>query len=100
MVLDPFAGCAKTLVAAESLKRHWVGIDIWEGAHKLVVERMKTQSWMSAGDVTFTGQLPERTDDGETSAPFLRVKVRVKEPEGPRWDTGRDVRAPARPERP
>ena len=85
IVLDPFAGCVTTLVAAESLRRQWVGVDIWEGAHKLVVERMKTQSWMSAGDVTFTDQLPERTDDGETSAPFLRVKVRVKEPEGPRW---------------
>ena len=35
--------------------------------------------------MAFTGQLPERTDDGETSAPFLRVKQRVKEPEGPRW---------------
>ena len=85
IVLDPFAGCATTLVAAESLKRHWVGIDIWEGAHKLVVERMKAQSWISAGAVTFTDQLPERTDDGETTSPFLRVKVRVKEPEGLRW---------------
>ena len=85
IVLDPFAGCATTLVAAESLRRQWVGVDIWEGAHKLVVERMKAQSWVEAGDVTFTDQLPERTDDGETSAPFLRVKVRVKEPEGLRW---------------
>ena len=34
---------------------------------------------------TFTDQLPERTDDGETTSPFLRVKVRVKEPDGPRW---------------
>ena len=85
IVLDPFAGCATTLVAAESLRRQWVGIDIWEGAHKLVVERMKAQSWISAGAVTFTDQLPERTDDGETTSPFLRVKVRVKEPDGPRW---------------
>ena len=85
IVLDPFAGCATTCVAAESLRRQWVGIDIWDRAHEVVVERLKTQSWMSAGDVTFTDQLPERTDDGETSAPFLRVKVRVKEPEGPRW---------------
>ena len=85
IVLDPFAGCATTLVAAESLRRQWVGVDIWEGAHKLVVERMRGQSWVEAGAVTFTDQLPERTDDGETTSPFLRVKVRVKEPEGPRW---------------
>ena len=85
VVLDPFAGCATTLVSAESLRRQWAGIDIWEGAHKLVVERMRAASWISAGDVTFTGQLPERTDDGDTAVPFLRVKVKVKEPEGPRW---------------
>ena len=85
VVLDPFAGCATTLVAAESLRRQWVGIDIWDGAHKLVVERMREQAWISAGDVTFTKRPPERTDDGETAAPFLRVKVRIKEPEGPRW---------------
>ena len=85
IVLDPFAGCATTLVAAESLRRQWVGIDIWEGAHKLVERRMRDISWISAGDVTFTDKLPERTDDGDTAAPFLRVKVRVKEPEGQRW---------------
>ena len=84
IVLDPFAGCATTLVAAEKLQRQWVGMDIWEGAHRLVVERLKDTTGLF-GDVTFTDAPPERTDDGETSAPFLRVKERVKEPEGPRW---------------
>ena len=37
MVLDPFCGCATTLVAAERSQRQWVGMDIWEGAHRLVV---------------------------------------------------------------
>ena len=36
------------------------------------------------GDVTFTVDPPVRTDDGETAAPFLRVKERVREPEGQR----------------
>ena len=84
IVLDPFAGCATTLIAAEQRDRQWVGIDIWEGSHKLVVSRLRDQVGLF-GDVTFTDQLPERTDDGETAAPFLRVKVRVKEPDGPRW---------------
>ena len=84
IVCDPFAGCATTLVAAEKLQRQWVGMDIWEGAHRLVVERLRDTTGLF-GEVAFTGQLPERTDDGETSAPFLRVKQRVKEPEGPRW---------------
>ncbi len=32
MVLDPFAGCATTLIAAERLGRQWVGMDLWDGA--------------------------------------------------------------------
>ena len=84
IVLDPFAGCATTCVAAERLGRQWVGIDIWEGAHPIVVDRIRKETGLF-GDVAFTGQLPERTDDGETASPFLRVKQRVKEPEGPRW---------------
>ena len=34
------------------------------------------------GDVTFTADPPTRTDAGDEAAPFLRVKERVKEPEG------------------
>ena len=37
------------------------------------------------GEVYYETALPGRTDDGETAAPFLRVKQRVKEPDGPRW---------------
>ena len=84
IVLDPFAGCATTLVAAEKLGRDWVGVDIWEGAHRLVVERLRDTTGLF-GEVTCTTDPPERTDDGDEAAPFLRVKVRVKEPGGPRW---------------
>ena len=84
IVLDPFAGCATTLVAAEKLQRQWVGIDIWEGAHKLVRQRLEDATGFF-GDVTFTDKPPERTDDGEAAAPFLRIKERVKEPDGPKW---------------
>ena len=76
VVLDPFAGCATTLVAAEQLGRQWIGIDIWKGAHNLIVQRLSDQTGLF-GDVTFTDKLPERTDDGDTAAPFLRVKERV-----------------------
>ncbi len=30
IVLDPFCGCATTPIAAERLKRQWVGMDIWD----------------------------------------------------------------------
>ena len=84
IVLDPFCGCATTLVAAERLNRQWVGMDIWDGAHEVVVDRLKRETGLY-GTVRYRTKPPKRTDDGETSAPFLRVKVRVKEPEGPRW---------------
>ena len=84
IVLDPFAGCATTLVAAEKLQRQWVGMDIWEGAHRLVEQRLQDTAGLF-GEVTFTDEPPARTDSGETAAPHLRVKQRVKEPEGPRW---------------
>ena len=85
IVLDPFAGCATTLVAAERLGRQWVGIDIWEKAHEVVRLRLENEVGPLIGDVAFTSEPPERTDDGDTASPLLRVKQRVKEPEGPRW---------------
>ena len=84
MVLDPFAGCATTLVASERLGRQWVGMDIWDRVHEVVVDRLRNQVGLF-GDVHFTAEPPERTDDGDTAGPYLRVKQRVKEPEGRRW---------------
>lgn len=88
IVLDPFCGCATTLVAAEQRKRQWVGIDIWEGSYEEVVERLNDE-WMLVD-----GQLPEgtipmfphkvhfattppiRNDEGEVAAPGFWLKRR------------------------
>ncbi len=43
MVLDPFCGCATTPVAAERLGRQWVGMDLWAGAHRIVVSRLRQE---------------------------------------------------------
>ena len=40
---------------------------------------------LNVGDLSFTTEPPKRTDDGGNAAPFLRVKQRVMEPDGPRW---------------
>lgn len=101
IVLDPFAGCATTLVAAEKLNRQWVGIDLWEKAAEMVVERLAHEGLLATpdphvgptgqikagllGDITFTADPPDRTDDGVYAVPYLRPKVMVKEPEGPKW---------------
>ena len=86
IVLDPFAGCATTLVAAERLGRQWVGIDIWDGAYEQVIRRLEqeglagpdtaTDRLFTLGDLTLTNEPPERTDDGEEAAPELRVTSR------------------------
>ena len=81
IVCDPFAGCATTLVATEKLNRQWTGMDIWDRVHEVVVNRLRSEVGLF-GDVHFTTAPPVRTDEGEEAAPFLRVKERVKEPEG------------------
>ena len=43
IVLDPFAGSGTTLDAAESLGRHWIGIDIGETAIETIQERMRNR---------------------------------------------------------
>ncbi len=86
VVLDPFCGCATTCVAAEKLGRQWVGIDIWDRVHEVILRRLEAEGLFGGfkiGDINFTGQVPERTDDGEIASPYLRVKRRVKEPPNP-----------------
>ena len=83
IVLDPFAGCATTCVAAEKLQRQWVGIDIWAKVYDIVIERLKDTTGLF-GDVHFTDAPPARTDEGEQAAPFLRPKVQMFEPAGPK----------------
>ena len=96
IVLDPFCGCATTCIAAERLGRKWIGIDIWDKAEEVIIDRFTKEGMLIATkdkkilnndiislfaeDVTFTQELPQRSDDGEESVPFLRTKLRVDEP--------------------
>ena len=93
VVLDPFSGCATTCVAAERLGRQWVGMDIWDRAHDTVIQRLQKEGLAADGDsagmlpfgeIHYATEPPQRTDDGEEAAPFLRVKERIREPEGPK----------------
>ena len=96
VILDPFAGCATTLVAAERLGRQWVGMDIWDKVKDVVVDRLEDegliapkytrdtvatrQTFLFAKDLHFISNPPARTDDGEEAVPFLKTKLRVDEP--------------------
>ena len=91
LVLDPFAGCATTIMAAQNNGRRWIGIDRRPDARLHVVSRMlglkaaeaekQVQSlmygdWITARlselDTHYRTTAPVRTDTGETAAPFLK----------------------------
>ena len=63
LVLDPFCGCATTLVAADRLQRNWIGIDISAKAAELVVERIRDDQGMFE-DIIARDDIPNRTDLG------------------------------------
>ena len=87
IVLDPFAGCATTCVVSEMLGRQWVGIDIWDKAHEVVIRQLEKEGLLGnfkLGDINYVTKPPERTDEGETAAPFLKTKKRIDEPKGPK----------------
>ena len=90
LVLDPFAGCATTLIAARNHGRRWVGIDRRPDARHHVVCRMlgiKAQEaekvrqnplysdWLTARlaelETHYRTEAPIRTDEGDAAAPFL-----------------------------
>ena len=64
IVLDPFCGCATTLVAADRLQRDWIGIDISPKAAELVVERIKADQGLFQ-DIFHRKDVPKRTDLGD-----------------------------------
>ncbi|MGI9306871.1 MAG: DNA methyltransferase [Gammaproteobacteria bacterium] len=69
VVLDPFCGCATTLVAAETLNRQWVGIDVSKKAEDLINMRLQNaQDMLSTKGawkkVITREDCPARTDNG------------------------------------
>ena len=76
IVLDPFAGCATTCVAAESLGRQWIGIDINSEARGVLRKRLQKEVRLwSRGryKVNVAKATPKRTDDGKPAAPELTL---------------------------
>ena len=82
-ILDPFCGCATTPIAAERLKRRWIGMDIWDGALEQVQNRLARDTVLQFDDkhhitlpqVHYETAPPERTDDDEIAAPILKLKI-------------------------
>ena len=84
LVLDPFAGCATTCVAAERWGRRWIAIDVNAEAENIIRRRLKQEvdenmNWNE--DVQTSSAPPDRTDGGAEAAPELTlVSPRPKAP--------------------
>ena len=103
-MLDPFCGCATTPVAAERLSQQWVGMDIWTGAHQMVLDRLESeglavknrrgrrggQQSLNFADIQYESKPPKRTDDGEPATLTLRTPTgRALQYPRPRTQHGR-----------
>ena len=69
LVLDAFAGCATTCVAAEQLGRQWVGIDIDDEAGTITLDRLQKEVKFF-GEVTIRRDPPFRTPDAPPPPTF------------------------------
>jgi len=56
IVLDPFCGCGTTIIAAQKLKRKWVGIDITHLAISLIKSRLRDMKVIAKRDYTVIGE--------------------------------------------
>ena len=95
VVLDPFCGCATTPIVAEKLERQWVGIDIWDKAHQVVIDRLVKERLVSPegkasvgvlltkGQVSYRTEPPVRTDDLVEAVPYLVPQQRTRQARNP-----------------
>ena len=101
LVLDPFCGCATTIIAANNLKRRWIGIDRRKDARYHIITRLMgltpkqrtelekkaqydNQEWLDKQtaryEMHYQTEPPIRTDNSEQSIPELK-QVYLTEPE-------------------
>ena len=77
VVLDPFAGCATTCVAAELLERQWIGIDIDPVAETVTANRLNDEVgvWQEDDKEYFSVKKrpPIRTDIPPESPEHMRL---------------------------
>ena len=71
LVLDPFCGCATTIVAAENAGRQWIGMDRDPVALQMVYEQLgklnenSADFWRQTGNIIPRERPPKRTDQGD-----------------------------------
>lgn len=90
LVLDPFCGCATTIIAAENLNRRWIGIDRRKDARYHIITRLMgispeererlekyaiDKEWLDKQtrryEMHYQTEPPTRTDQNEQTPPEL-----------------------------
>ena len=85
LVLDPFAGCATTCIAAETAStgaRRWIGIDIDPVAEKITLDRLRHETGLfdTDGDpVTVRKRPPKRNDIAAMSDDEMRQRLHSRQ---------------------
>lgn len=77
IVLDPFCGCATTMVVAQVLGRNWIGIDIEEKTSELIKQRLSTKLGNGFTDYIHRKDLPRRTDLPIVNCNAKGIKLRL-----------------------
>lgn len=91
LVLDPFCGCATTIIAANNLKRRWIGIDRRTDARYHIITRLMgidrkererlakyatDKAWLDKQEgryeMHYQTEPPKRTDNGKQTTPELK----------------------------
>ena len=71
LVIDPFCGCATTIVAAENAGRQWIGIDRDPVALDMIYQQLgklnenSLEFWRRPGNIIPRKRPPTRTDQGK-----------------------------------
>ncbi len=101
LVLDPFCGCATTIIAAQNLNRRWLGIDRRKDARYHIITRLMgisrkereyiekyaiDKNWldrqMQPYEMHYQIEAPKRTDNSDQTSPEL-THVYSADPENP-----------------
>jgi len=70
VVLDAFCGCGTTLVAAQNLKRKWIGIDISPTACYVMGDRLRKVCHLREGKDFWVRDLPKTVTELHAYPPF------------------------------
>lgn len=70
IILDPFCGCGTTLVAAQSLQRRWIGIDISPTACRVMAKRLSDVCGLREGKDFVVRDMPKSIEELLKYPPF------------------------------